>query len=191
MKYENISGKYPTLITERLCLRPLAIEDAPDVFEYASNPEISTYTVWYPHEILQESQIFVQSILDQYESGEMAIYGIELKEEKKIIGTCGFIEYDENHHKAELAYALSPNYWGQGFATEAAMACISYGFEKLQLNRIEAGCHASNAQSERVMKRLGMQYDGTMRKDMFVKGAYRDTKIYSILREEYDIQKGE
>lgn len=150
MKYESISEKYPTLITERLCLRPLITEDAPGVFEYASNTEIATYTVWYPHETLQDSQIFVQSILDQYESGEMATYGIELKEEKKIIGTCGFIEYDENHHKAELAYALSPNYWRRGFATEAAKACISYGFEKLQLNRIEAGCHASNAQSERM-----------------------------------------
>ncbi|HDX9588437.1 TPA: GNAT family N-acetyltransferase [Bacillus pseudomycoides] len=191
MKYENISEKYPTLITERLSLRPLTIEDAADVFEYASNPEISTYTVWYRHETLEDSQIFVQSILNQYEKAEMATYGIELKEEKKIIGTCGFIDYEENHHKAELAYALSPNYWGQGFATEAAKVCIRYGFEKLQLNRIEAGCHASNAQSERVMKRLGMQYEGTMRKDMFVKGVYRDTKVYSILREEYDTQKGE
>ncbi|MCM3734977.1 GNAT family N-acetyltransferase [Bacillus cytotoxicus] len=191
MDYKNILEKYPTLITERLRLRPLTIDDATDVFEYASNLEIATYTVWYPHETLEDSQIFVQSILDQYEKGEIATYGIELKNEKKIIGTCGFIDYEKNHHKAELAYALSPNYWGQGFATEAAKACIHYGFAILQLNRIEAGCHASNTQSERVMKRLGMQYEGTMRKDMFVKGAYRDTKIYSILREEYDVQKGE
>ncbi|HDX9580413.1 TPA: GNAT family N-acetyltransferase [Bacillus pseudomycoides] len=191
MEYKNIAEKYPTLITERLCLRPLTIQDADDVFEYASNPEIATYTVWYSHETLEDSQIFVQSILDQYEKGEMATYGIELKNEKKIIGTCGFIDYEENHHKAELAYALSPNYWGQGFATEAAKACIRDGFERLLLNRIEARCHASNAQSERVMKRLGMQYEGTMRKDMFVKGSYRDTKIYSILREDYDVQKGE
>ncbi|MDC2867439.1 GNAT family N-acetyltransferase [Bacillus sp. BP-3] len=191
MEYRNILEKYPTLIAERLCLRPLTIQDAADIFEYASNPEIATYTVWYPHGTLQDSQIFVQSILDQYEKGEMAAYGIELKNEKKIIGTCGFIEYDKNHHKAELAYALSPNYWGQGIATEAAKACIRYGFEVLQLNRIEAGCHASNVQSERVMKRLGMQYEGTLRKDMFVKGIYRDTKIYAILREEYNIQKRE
>ena len=191
MEYRNISEKYPTLITERLCLRPLTIDDAADIFEYASNPEIATYTVWYPHVTLQDSQIFVQSILDQYEKGEIAAYGIEKKKKKKVIGTCGFIEYDKNHYKAELAYALSPNYWGQGIATEAAKACIRYGFEILQLNRIEAGCHASNAQSERVMKRLGMQYEGTLRKDMFVKGTYRDTKVYSILREEYDIQKGE
>ncbi|SFD01277.1 ribosomal-protein-alanine N-acetyltransferase [Bacillus sp. 491mf] len=187
MEYGNISEKYPTLITERLCLRPLTIKDAADVFEYASNPEIGTYTVWYPHKTLQDSQIFVQSILDQYEKGEMAAYGIELKNEKKMIGTCGFIEYDKNHHKAELAYAVSPNYWGKGIATEAAKAFIRYGFETLQLNRIEARCHASNVQSERVMKRLGMQYEGMLRKDMFVKGAYRDTKIYAILREEYDI----
>ena len=191
MKYGNILEKYPTLITERLCLRPLTIQDAADVFEYASIPEIATYTVWYPHETLQDSQIFVLSILDQYENGEIAAYGIELKNEKKIIWTCGFIEYEENHHKAELAYALSPNYWGKGIATEAAKACIRYGFETLQLNRIEARCHASNVQSERVMKRLGMQYEGTLRKDMFVKGAYRDTKIYAILREDYGVQQGE
>ncbi|MGG2065014.1 GNAT family N-acetyltransferase [Bacillus sp. S14(2024)] len=191
MKYRNISEKYPTLITERLCLRPLTIQDAADIFEYASNPEIATYTVWYPHETLQDSQIFVQSILDQYEKGEMAAYGIELKNEKRIIGTCGFIEYDKNHHKAELAYALSPNYWRRGIATEAAKACIHYGFETLQLNRIEARCHASNVQSEQVLKRLGMQYERTFRKDMFVKGAYRDTKMYAILRDEYNTQKEE
>ncbi|PGZ95219.1 GNAT family N-acetyltransferase [Bacillus pseudomycoides] len=191
MKYRNISEKYPTLTTERLCLRPLTIQDALDVFEYASNTKISTYTVWYPHETLQDSQIFVQSILDQYENGEMATYGIELKEEKKIIGTCGFIDYEESHHKAELAYALSPDYWGRGIATEAAKACIHYGFEVLQLNRIEAGCHASNVQSERVMKRLGMQYEGTLRKDMFVKGAYRDTKMYAILQDEYNAKTEE
>lgn len=167
------------------------MQDAADVFEYASDPEIATYTVWYPHETLQDSQIFVQSILDQYEKGEMAAYGIELKNEKKIIGTCGFIEYEKNHHKAELAYALSPTYWGRGIATEAAKACIHYGFEVLQLNRIEAGCHASNVQSERVMKRLGMQYEGTLRKDMFVKGAYRDTKMYAISRDEYNTKTEE
>ncbi|MGG2091450.1 GNAT family N-acetyltransferase [Bacillus sp. S13(2024)] len=191
MKYRNISEKYPTLITERLCLRPLTIQDAADIFEYASNPEITTYTVWYPHEKLQDSQMFIQSILHQYEKEEVAAYGIELKKEQKMIGTCGFIEYDKNHHKAELAYALSKNYWRQGFATEAAKAFICYGFETLQLNRIEARCHASNVQSEQVMKRLGMQYERTFQKDMFVKGAYRDTKMYAILQDEYNTQKEE
>jgi ribosomal-protein-alanine N-acetyltransferase len=191
MEYENIAEKYPTLTTERLRLRPLTIQDAADVFEYALDPEITTYTVWYPHETLQDSQIFIQSILNQYKKEEIAAYGIELKKEKKIIGTCGFIDYDENHNKAELAYALSRNYWGRGFATEAAMEFIHYEFETLQLNRIEAGCHASNVQSERVMKRLGMQYERTLRNDMFVKGTYRDTKMYAILRDEYNTQTEE
>lgn len=97
----------------------------------------------------------------------------------------------KNNHKAELAYALSPTYWGRGIATEAAKAYIYYGFEVLHLNRIEAGCHASNVQSERVMKRLGMKYEGTLRKDMFVKGTYRDTKMYAILRDEYNTKTEE
>lgn len=52
MEYKNIAEKYPTLTTERLRLRPLTIQDAVDVFEYASDSEITTYTVWYPHEKL-------------------------------------------------------------------------------------------------------------------------------------------
>ncbi|MGG0188565.1 GNAT family N-acetyltransferase [Bacillus rhizoplanae] len=149
MEYENIAEKYSTLTTERLRLRPLKIQDAADVFEYASDPEVTTYTVWYPHEKLQDSQMFIQSILHQYENEEMAAYGIELKKKKKIIGTCGFIEYDKNHHKAELAYALSKNYWRQGFATEAAKAFIEKLARKLHLQnvqgiaqfKVEMNCH--------------------------------------------------
>lgn len=184
----NIVEKHPLLLTERLRLRPLRMDDISDVFEYASNSDIATYTVWEPHETIQDSELFVQSILNQYEREEVAAYGIEFKEERKVIGTCGFIMHDEQSHKAELAYALSPKYWGRGFAIEAAKAWVKYGFEQLNLNRIEAGCHAGNISSEKVMKRLGMQYEGTLRKDMFVKGSYRDTKVYAILKEDY---KGE
>lgn len=183
--HNNIVEKYPVLLTERLRLRPLKLDDVSDVFEYASNPVIATYTVWEPHKTIQDSTLFVQSVLNQYEKVGMAAYGVELKAEARIIGTCGFIMYDELNHKAELAYALSPKYWGKGFALEAAEVWVQFGFEQLGLNRIEAGCHAENDSSERVMKRIGMRYEGTLRKDMFVKGAYRDTKVYAILREEY------
>lgn len=181
----NILGKDLALVTERLLLRPLKLEDVSDVFDYASNPNIATYTVWEVHETIHESEQFVKSILNQYEKTEMAAYGIELKKERKIVGTCGFITYDKHNHKAELAYALSPKYWGKGLAIEAAKAWVKYGFEELGLNRIEAGCHAGNFSSEKVMKRLGMRYEGTLRKDMFVKGKYRDTKVYAILKEDY------
>ncbi|MDZ5606798.1 GNAT family protein [Bacillus pseudomycoides] len=109
-----------------------------------------------------------------------------------MIGTCGFIEYDARENKAELTYALSCKYWGRCMATETAATFLKYGFERLKLNKIEAGCHTSNEQSERVMKRLGMEYDRTIENNSFVRDTYRDTKRYFITCDIYDeINRGE
>ena len=87
-------------------------------------------------------------------------------------------------HTAEIAYALSRKYWGRGLATEAALAFLLW-FHELHLNSIEAGCDSENEASEKLMKRLNMEYECTIQKDMFIKGKYRDTKRYCISRERY------
>ncbi|PFA22563.1 MULTISPECIES: GNAT family N-acetyltransferase [Bacillus cereus group] len=188
----NGRGKYPMLYTNRLILRGINISDIFDIYEYASDKEMTTYTVWNPHTTLDDTKLFVNSILNQYAQGEFAAFGMELQMEKKLIGTCGFITYDPKEHKAELAYALSRKYWGRGLATEAAQAFLEYGFTELHFNRIEAGCHTRNRQSEKVMKRLGMKYDQTIKDDLIVKGMYRDTKRYFITRDMYsEMSRGE
>lgn len=88
-------------------------------------------------------------------------------------------------HTAEIAYALSRKYWGRGLATEAVLAFFYYGFHELHLNSIEAGCDSENEASEKLMKRVNMEYECTIQKDMFIKGKYRDTKRYCISRERY------
>ncbi|PFO84892.1 MULTISPECIES: GNAT family N-acetyltransferase [Bacillus cereus group] len=188
----NGRGKYPMLYTNRLILREINISDIFDIYEYASDKEMTTYTVWNPHTTLDDTKLFVNSILNQYAQGEFAAFGMELQMEKKLIGTCGFITYDPKEHKAELAYALSRKYWGRGLATEAAQAFLEYGFTELHFNRIEARCHTRNRQSEKVMKRLGMKYDQTIKDDLIVKGMYRDTKRYFITRDMYsEMSRGE
>ena len=77
------------------------------------------------------------------------------------------------------------NMGGRGLATEAASAFFSYGFNELRLNSIEAGCNSENEASEKLMKRLNMEYECTIQKDLFIKGKYRDTKRYCISRERY------
>jgi ribosomal-protein-alanine N-acetyltransferase len=64
-------------------------------------------------------------------------------------------------------------------------AMIAFGFEKMDLNRVEARCVAENTASARVMEKAGMTYEGTLRQREFLKGAYRDMKLYAILRGEY------
>ncbi len=68
---------------------------------------------------------------------------------------------------------------------EAVRAMIAFGFESMGLNRMEARCIAENAASARVMEKSGMTYEGTLRQREFIKGVYRDMKLYAILRSEY------
>lgn len=102
-----------------------------------------------------------------------------------MIGTCGFTRIDFPHNGGELGYVLNPDYHGKGYATEAAQRVLRFGFEVLELHRIEAKFIKGNEASLHVMEKLGMQFEGYRRDGMLVKGSYRTIGICAILREEY------
>lgn len=81
---------------------------------------------------------------------------------------------------------LNRGFWGAGIATEALKEVLSYGFGVLQLNRIEGGCDVDNIGSEKVMLKADMAFEGVLRKNERIKGEFRDTKIFSILKSEFD-----
>jgi ribosomal-protein-alanine N-acetyltransferase len=103
-----------------------------------------------------------------------------------MIGTIDFIHLllDENK-QAELGYALSRQFWGKGIVTEAVECVMTFGFEELKLERIQARCMEGNIGSARVMEKVGMTYEGTLRRLIFIKGTFHDVKMYSLLRDEY------
>ncbi|WP_335808473.1 GNAT family N-acetyltransferase [Halobacillus litoralis] len=102
-----------------------------------------------------------------------------------MIVVAAFIDWSNKHNCVELGYFLSEEYWGQGIATEALQELVRYGFNELCLNRIEGRSDTDNFGSQKVMKKLGMNYEGTLRKNEFIKDEYRDTEVYSILESEY------
>jgi [ribosomal protein S5]-alanine N-acetyltransferase len=177
----NISEKFadvPKIETERLILRKITLDDAEDMYLYASNEEVTRYVTWNTHSSLSDTIEFINTFLTQYD----APWGIELKENGKFIGTVHFVWWQPEHNSAEIGYVLSKEYWGKGLITEAAMAIISFGFESMNLVRIQARCFLENKGSERVMEKLGMSFEGISRKVMYVKGEHKDLKVYSILK---------
>ena len=167
-------------------LRALTPEDAGAIFAYASNPEVSRYVLWEPHRSLEDAQAFLELTTSRYESGDAPDWGMIYKGDGRLVGTCGFVEWEREHARAEVGYVLARAYWGRGLATEALGAMISFGFgRRMDLNRIEARCIAENIASARVMQKAGMRHEGTMRQREFIKGAYRDMKLYAILKGEY------
>lgn len=175
---------FPVLETERLLLRQMKKEDLQDVYDYASDPELTPFLTWEAHETLADSEAFMEFLFAQYEKGVRGAWAIVWKEEDRVIGTID-LAWNPKHYSAELAYVLSREYWRKGIGTEAAKAVLRFGFEELGLERIYARCHPDNTASYRLMEKIGMTYEGTLRKSMQRKGKQEDLKMYSILKEEF------
>jgi len=185
MEVAEVFADLPPLQTERLLLRRVTEDDAQDVLAYASDPDVARHTTWEPHASPEASRAFVASLLAKYATGEVANWGVVLKAEGRLVGTCGFVYWVPRHDRAEIAYALARRLWGRGLMTEAVRRVLGFGFGAMGCNRIEARCLPDNVGSARVMEKAGMTFEGVIREQMHVKGAYRDLRLYSVLRREW------
>jgi ribosomal-protein-alanine N-acetyltransferase len=174
----------PALCTGRLVLRPLSLEDAADIFAYASDPEIATFVEWTPHVNIEESQRYLNRVLVKYKVGHCE-WGIVDRNDGRVIGTCGFIAHAPLHSRAEIVYVIARDRWKRGFATEAAAETMRFGFTELKLNRIEARCLSEHVASRRVLSKLGMVFEGTLREHVLLKGRFVDLAMFSVLRNEW------
>lgn len=182
----DIFTNLPILETQRLRLRKLSIRDASDVFDYASVPEVAEHVTWEHHRNISDSMHFLRIMIQQYADGIPSPWAIVDKEAGKLIGTIGFHVWSIQNSHAEVGYALSKDYWNKGIMTEAFAEVIKFGFEKMNLHRIEATCKPANTASETVMLKCGMSYEGILRERLFAKGMYHDLKMYSILKSDWE-----
>ncbi|WP_059171037.1 GNAT family N-acetyltransferase [Bacillus sp. FJAT-27445] len=185
MEIETIYGNVPKLETERLILRKVTIEDAEDMFAYGSDEEVARYVTWDKHETIEDTRAFIDFVLGKYENKQLSPWAIESKETGKMIGTIDFVSWQPRHNSAEIGYVIAQDQWGKGITTEAATALIKFGFENMELVRIQARCFTENIGSARVMEKVGMLFEGINRKAALIKGKHRDLKIYAILKEDF------
>ena len=181
---QGLSPFPPALETERLILRPLRMRDARDMFAYAQDSEVSRHVLWAAHRHIGETRRFLRTAIRQYHRGFPGSLAIEWKASGRMIGTVGFMWINGEYRSAEVGYSLSRDYWNRGIMTEALRAVVAYGFDSLNLNRIEAQHDCDNPASGRVMEHVGMRYEGTLRKRLRNKGRFVDVKLYAILRDD-------
>lgn len=172
--------KHNRLESERIILRPVSIEDAEDIYEYASDEETTRF-VFDTHQNLEATK---NVIAEYFAKDPIGKYALVLKENNKMVGTID-LRVDMTHKKAELGYTLNKKFWGNGYITEAANLLLELGFNIIGLERIYAMYDSKNKASGRVMERLGMTREGVLRKNRLVKNEFSDDVCYSILKEEY------
>ena len=174
----------PELITDRLILKKISLDNIDDVFEYAKNPLVGPNAGWEPHLNKKETEEFIKYAIKKREYGQPGVYSIYYKIHNKMIGTIEIHSYKE--YKAEIGFVLNPAYWNKGIMTEAAKAIIIYAFEILKISRLSYNYFLFNERSKRVCDKLGFTYEGVLRnKFMNYDGKIIDEAVSSITKEDY------
>ncbi|WP_243524986.1 GNAT family N-acetyltransferase [Bacillus pseudomycoides] len=179
------SYELPNLETKRLLLTKLDMSHLDDLFEVYSEPQTTTYVPRNVHENKEETHSLLEKMMKATKEGKAFVWSVMLQENQKAIGTCGI--WILPHSNASLGAVISPLYWGKGLIVEALEELIKFGFQELSLNRIEGRCDVKNIASERVMQKLQMIYEGTLRQSVKINERYCDSKVYSLLKQEYNI----
>lgn len=179
----------PTLMTDRLILRRISPKDKEDMFAYSHSAEITRYLLWEPHPDVEYTGQYIDYLQERYDLGDFYDWAVTFREGGRMIGTCGFTQIDTVNDTAEIGYVINGAFAGQGYATEAAMAVLRFGFEKLRLARISALCMKDNAASLRVMEKCGMQKEGLLRSAIAVKGRREDVILSALTAADYAAQK--
>jgi RimJ/RimL family protein N-acetyltransferase len=170
------------LLTPRLKLRWLNEGDTDDYFAVFSDPQVMRYLgrpAW-----TERSQALDQiaKMLDNQASGVGLRMAIELRETGRLIGDACLFHFDDANRRCETGYSLASAHWGRGYASEALEALLGYGFDTLDLNRVEADIDPLNAASGRVLEKLGFRREGYMPERWIVNGVTADTAFYGLLR---------
>lgn len=172
----------PTLETPRLILRPLQRDDARDLFAWCSDPQVSRYVLWEPHQSLSETRAYIRYVRRLYREALPSSWGIVDRNSHHVIGTIGLMFYSSENRSCEIGYSMSRDYWGRGLMSEAVSALIRILFHNLALNRIEAQHDVRNPRSGRVLEKCGMTREGILRSRIINKGETVDVVLWSILR---------
>lgn len=169
--------------TERLRLRRFKLSDLNDFHEYAKNPNVGPSAGWDYHKSKNDSILQLTSFIKSKE-----VWAIELRETSKVIGSVGLHQDKkrENPKSRMIGYAISEDYWGNGYATEVVKELMSYCFDYLKLDILSVYHYSFNDKSKRVIEKCGFHFEGKLRAaSITTSGEVYEDMCYSILEKEY------
>ena len=174
-------NEFPVLGTPRLCLREITSDDAPEIFAIFGDPEVMTYYDAEPVPDLAAAAGIVNKFAERFRNGSGIRWGIALREDDKLVGTCGYNTLVLRQHRAEIGYDLRRTHWKQGLMSEALRAMCRFGFTMLGLHKIEAKVMIGNITSDTLLKRLGFREEGVLRAHGYWRGSFHDLRIYGLV----------
>ena len=176
-----------TIETPRLILRRAVLEDAEPMFRnWASDPEVTKFLTWQPHASSAVTASILEKWLVEYEKDSYYQWMIVLREIGEPIGSISVVRRNDRVEEAEIGYCIGRAWWRRGIMTEALTAVTDYLFAEIGMNRVAARHDPRNPHSGGVMRKSGMQYEGTNRACDRNNQGICDAAQYAILRCEWE-----
>lgn len=177
----------PILDDGRVQLLPPAVEMAPDLFAYGSDPRFHAYIGSQPFQDLGETRRFAERLVADVAAGLRCYWAIRELASGRVVGTLGFnLLFPPEQKVADFGYGLAPECWGTGLFTAAARLALGFGFNILGLERVQVMTVADNAGSVKGVERLGFIREGTLRQFYALAGGRRDCAVFGLLRRDWE-----
>jgi len=190
MNMNNILFDYeafPQLETDRLILREIRPGDAEALLRIFGDDEVARYYDIAAFTSLEQAQQLIQGMAERFKNKARMRWGITLKGENLVIGTCGYPTWHKSQYLAEIGYDLARAFWNKGITTEAVAAMLKFGFERMALHRVEAMVMPKNTASMKLLSKLGFQEEGILRERGFWKSEFHDLKLLALLRRDFGL----
>ena len=174
-----------TIETKRLILRKFTLNDAEVMYQnWASDPEVTKYLTWQPHESVEVTKAIIKEWMDDYREPENYVWCIELKEIGEAIGSIGACVRNAKVGAMEVGYCISEAYWHQGITSEALAAVLDFLIKEVGVRRIEGRCDTRNPYSGKVMEKCGLKYEGTKIQAECYNAGIFDVAFYGLVMED-------
>lgn len=180
---ELLFESFPKLSSDRFDLVEINEAHLENVFELYSDEKVTEFFDLLPLQHINEAEKEIKFYQKRFQNNSGIRWGISFKGSSEIIGTLGFNTIIKGH-KARLGYDLQSKHWGKGYMYEALDTIITYGFEKFDIKRIEAGVMQGNVGSEKLLAKLNFQKEGILRNWMYWNEEYYDISMFSLLKED-------
>jgi [ribosomal protein S5]-alanine N-acetyltransferase len=181
---ENIFAHFPVIKLDDIILRQIIpYEDYQNYYEYLNNPNVAAYlsSEDLPDNI--ESSIKELNYWNSLFNYKSSFYwAISTKNSNKMIGTCGFNHWNKSQHRAEISYDLDNNYWNKGIMTKAIRSIINFGFQNMNLIRIQATVAVDNIPSIKMLEKVGFNQESLLQKYGVLQGVTKDFFMYALVK---------
>jgi len=181
---KSIFKSFPEFESERLLFRKILVSDAKDVLLIRSNDDVMRFMDVIRFESIAEAEKMIQSVEESYNKGDGINWAIIEKHSNSFVGYFGFFRIIPEHCRAEIGYALKPEYWGKGYMYETINKMVKFGFENMKFHSIEANVNPENEKSKRVLERIGFKKEAYFRENYLFNNKFLDSIIYSLLEKD-------